>query len=138
MSELRLRGGAAALALAIAAGAGIVACGDDGEPTAGSTETTSEQTAQPSSTTTTTTDEEVPTEVADEGHEGGGPDPGTEEAEAAQDLAEEPEEVAEPEDDAHSGGAEAGGDEREPADSGGASPTDAFDEFCEQNPSACE
>ena len=124
---------AAALAVALP-GAALAGCGDD-EPDSPA-ETTVE------STTTTVPDPELTTEeppaevgpeLTDEGHEGGGPDPGTAEAESAAQQsggaeAETPElEVApKPE-----GGSGANG-------SGGPSPTDAFDEFCDENPGACD
>jgi hypothetical protein len=130
----------AAVALAIACSAGLIACGEDDEPAAtttpagatgvsGETETTTGE--SPTTTTTTTPDEGSPADqgsggtaapfVPDEGHEGGGPDPGTEEAEAAEENA--------------AGGV---GTEQPQGSSGGQSPTDAFEQFCEQNPRACE
>ena len=117
----------AALAL-IAVCAGLAACGDDEPETTSSSSTTTETTSTttetttehttPTSTTTTTTEPDDDDEggasggtaapEGPEGHEGGGPDPGTGEGESGSD------------------------------DDGGASPPEAFDEFCEQNPAACE
>lgn len=130
--------GAAAVALMIVSGVGLTACGADDEPATapagatgvtGETETTTGESAP--TTTTTAADEESPEDqasggtapplVPDEGHEGGGPDPGTEEAEAAEENA--------------SGGV---GTDQPQGGSGGPSPTDAFEQFCEENPSACE
>jgi hypothetical protein len=135
-------GGTAAVALAIVCGVGLGACGEDDETAtapagatgvAGETETTGES----ATTTTTTSAEEQPADqgsggtepplVSDEGHEGGGPDPGTEEYEEAEENAtggvgaDQPQGAGQPQ----------GG-------SGGQSPPDAFEQFCEQNPRACE
>ena len=63
----------------------------------------------------------APPLVPDEGHEGGGPDPGTEEAESAEENA--------------SGGT---GAQTPQGGAQGQSPSEAFEQFCEQNPSACE
>lgn len=128
----RLARVAAALAVALP-GAAFAGCGDD-EP-GSSAETTVE------STTTTVSDPELTTEkppaaepeITDEGHEGGGPDPGTEEAESAPPQSggaevENPELEVEPQPEGGSGA----------NSSGGASPTDAFGEFCDENPGACE
>jgi hypothetical protein len=128
----------AAVTLLIAGGVGLGACGEDDEPAAaptgatgltGETETTTG--GSETTTTTTTAEEESPADqgsggtappvVPDEGHEGGGPDPGSEEAEAAEENA--------------TGGV---GTEQPQGGSGGQSPTDAFEQFCEQNPRACE
>jgi hypothetical protein len=129
-------GGVAAVALVIACGIGLGACGEDDEPATtpgGATGVSAETTTGTSAptTTTTTTDEESPADqasggtapplVPDTGHEGGGPDPGTEEAEAVEENA--------------TGGV---GADQQQGDSGGQSPTDAFEQFCEQNPRACE
>lgn len=137
MSPAARLGGTAAVALAIACGVGLAACGEDDEPAttpAGTTGVTGEAettTGEATSPTTTTTDEEPPADegsggtapplVPDTGHEGGGPDPGTEEAESAEENA--------------TGGV---GADQPQGNSGGQSPTDAFEQFCEQNPRACE
>ena len=71
-----------------------------------------------------------------EGHEGGGPDPGTEEFEAAQGNAGGQNAGA------GSGGTSAGGGNGgaggPAADSGGQSPPESFEQYCEQSPQACE
>jgi hypothetical protein len=130
-------GAVAAVALVIASGVSLGACGEDDEPAnapAGVTGVTGEtETTGESETTTTTTSAEegppadqgsggtAPPFVPDEGHEGGGPDPGTEEAEAAEENA--------------TGGV---GANQPQGGSGGQSPTEAFEQFCEENPRACE
>ena len=127
---------AAALAIVLTAG-----CGDDDETaspasTGAADEAVAEPTEGESEAVEEEPDGETAPEVSDEGHVGGGPDPGTEEAEQAEESA---------------GGTPAGDDESPETgdDSGGGAdgsrggtgaPTgpEAFEQFCEQNPEACE
>lgn len=128
----RLRS-AVAVALAMIGCGGLAACGGDDEPEpatgisdARELETTTEATTADPETTTTQT-------APPEAHEGGGPDPGTDEAEnAAENAAETVQEES------GGTGAQSGGGGQGGSGSGGASPTDAFDQFCEDNPQACE
>jgi hypothetical protein len=124
---------AAVFALGAAAAFGVVACGEDDdaddepapEVTPATTEPETTTTTTEPETTTTTTDDSGGTEapvVPDEGHEGGGPDPGTEEAENAEEQG---------------GGSGGGGSGGGAGGSGGTSPVNQFEEFCEQNPEAC-
>ncbi|HEX5956754.1 MAG TPA: hypothetical protein VFY37_12520, partial [Solirubrobacterales bacterium] len=72
-------------------------------------------------------------------HEGGGPDPGTEEFEAAQGNAGGQDAGAgsggTSADGWNGGSGPAGGPA---ADSGGQSPPESFEQYCEQSPQACE
>ena len=127
------RGVAAVLAaLAVAFAVPLAGCGEDEEAApAAETTITSEPTEEPGIVPPESDQDIEPdidaggTEtpvVPDEGHEGGGPDPGTEEAEQAEENATGGV--------GSYGGSGAGADE--PA------PTEAFDQFCEENPEACE
>ncbi len=94
----------ACVGAAVAAISGGCGGDDNDEPAPGAASTT-----EASSTTTEleTTTEEVKPEITDEGHEGGGPDPGSEEAEAA-DAAEDSVETGDGEaSESGSGGVEA-------------------------------
>lgn len=128
MRRPRLGAGAAALVLALGAAGPLAGCGDDDEDgkdvetpiTAKPVEQPEidpEDPDSPEQPGTDTGGTEAPF-VPDDGHEGGGPDPGTEEAEDA------------------AGGT--GGSGPEGIGDGGSSPTDAFEQFCEENPRACE
>ena len=140
MSSSRLGAGLAALVLALGAGGPLAGCGDD-EEEGGEAETTITNGPTEDPETAPEDPEIVPEDpepaapeepgtdaggtgapvVPDEGHEGGGPDPGTEEAEQAEESA--------------TGGVGSGpgsqrGDEPDPPE--------AFEQFCEENPEACE
>lgn len=129
---------AAAIAIALAAGCG----GDDEEGTPASSGTTDGAVANPPEAEPGPPEEgidgDTAPEISDEDHEGAGPDPGTEEAEQAE---------------GNAGGTPAGGGEAPAGDQGeteggagdgnqgGTGPTggpQAFEQFCEQNPEACE
>ena len=127
MTGARARLGAACLLAALA----LAACGEDEDlptPASETIETTPERSTSTSTTSTTstsptTTDDTGGIVVPDEGHEGGGPDPGTNEGGVN----------AEPGDDSGGDGEAERGD-----DSGGQSAPDRFEDFCEDDPAACE
>jgi len=137
----RLASGLAALFVALGAGGPLAGCGDDEEGEDAETTITTEPTEDaaivpedpgPAPPEEPDTDQggTVTPVVPDDGHEGGGPDPGTEEAEQAPEA---------------SGGTGPGDDPTNPANAGngdpspgGQSPPEAYEQFCEQKPEACE
>ena len=97
MTRPRLGAGLAALVLVAGAAGPLAACGDDEEDDAGEVETTitadppedpaivpEDPGPSPAEEPDTDAGGTVAPVVPDEGHEGGGPDPGTEEAEQAE------------------------------------------------------
>lgn len=139
MSRARLGAGAAALVLALGIGGPLAGCGDDEDEDVETTITTDapeivpeDPGGPPEEPDTDAGGTEAPV-VPDDGHEGGGPDPGTEEAEQAEQAP------------GASGGSSSGEDPVEPpgngnddVKSGGVSPPQSFEEFCDENPRACE
>ena len=98
MSRARLGAGLAALLLALAAAGPLAGCGEDEEGEDVETTITAEPTEDPAivpedpgpappEEPDTDAGGTVTPVVPDEGHEGGGPDPGTEEAEQAEENA---------------------------------------------------
>ncbi|MGH2952838.1 MAG: hypothetical protein ACRDK9_02300 [Solirubrobacterales bacterium] len=135
MSRSRRLAAIAGVAVACLAAPGLAACGDDeDEPALPEVGSTGAEGLESQPATSEQPDAEGPGDspatpqaddatggaagpAADAGHEGGGPDPGTEEAESA---------------------AEAQGENGPSSGGAGPSPTESFEQFCEENPEACD